>query len=172
MNHETAAGPSKFLHSTLRERIVEHCFIGDALRLLWQKSITDVEVLRPEFDVGGYDLVMSCRGVVRYIQLKTMSNRGKTSAIKASLKLMEKPSGCIVWIKVDEGLHHHSFLWFGGNPGEPLPSIQHMKTAKHAKGNAAGKKNERPNHRIIPRRVFEKFAKLDDILEKLFGKLS
>ena len=44
-------------HSTLRERIVEHVFVGEALRTLWRRGITDVEVLRSEFDAHGYDLV-------------------------------------------------------------------------------------------------------------------
>jgi hypothetical protein len=47
------------LHSTLRERIVEHAFVGDALRLLWRNGVVDVEVLRSEFDAHGYDLVMT-----------------------------------------------------------------------------------------------------------------
>jgi hypothetical protein len=58
MDIETGAETSHFLHSTLRERIVEHVFVGDALRRLWQHGVTDVEVLRSEFDAGGYDLVI------------------------------------------------------------------------------------------------------------------
>src|SRR5690348_2044567 len=49
---------SDYLHSTLRERIVEHVFVGEALRQLWKRGARDVEVLRSEFDAGGYDLVM------------------------------------------------------------------------------------------------------------------
>src|SRR5262245_59321341 len=37
-------------HSTLREHIIEHVFVGDALRTLWRRGIMDVEVLRSEFD--------------------------------------------------------------------------------------------------------------------------
>lgn len=48
-----------FRQSTLRERIVEHIFIGDALRVFWQRDITNVEVLRSDFDAHEYDLVMS-----------------------------------------------------------------------------------------------------------------
>lgn len=43
MHEET----SHYLHSTVRERIVEHVFVGNALRLLWQHRVTDVEVLAP-----------------------------------------------------------------------------------------------------------------------------
>jgi hypothetical protein len=39
-------GDRNSTHSTLRERIVEHVFVGDVLRTLWRRGITDVEVLR------------------------------------------------------------------------------------------------------------------------------
>src|SRR3984885_10705828 len=91
---------SHYLHSTLRERIVEHVFVGDILRRLWQLGVTDVEVLRSEFDAGGYDLVMSYRKIVRHIQFKTVTVDGKADNIKVSLKLVEKPSGCVIWIVV------------------------------------------------------------------------
>ena len=53
MDMKTAEETSHFLHSTLRERTVEHVFVGDALRRLWQRGVTDVEVLRSEFDAYG-----------------------------------------------------------------------------------------------------------------------
>jgi hypothetical protein len=61
------------MHSTLRERIVEHVFIGDVLRTLWRHGVTDVEILRPEFDAYGYDVVMSRGAIVRHLQLKTQA---------------------------------------------------------------------------------------------------
>src|SRR3546814_6371039 len=88
------------IHSTLRERIVEHVLVGEALRRLWQLGVTDVEVLRSEFDAGGYDLVMARGRVTRHIQFKTKIVGGKTDEVKISLKLMEKPSGCVLWIVV------------------------------------------------------------------------
>lgn len=65
-----------FRHSTLRERIVEHAFVGDALRLLWRKDVVDVEVLRSEFDAHGYDLVMTRGAVVRHIHSRRARPRG------------------------------------------------------------------------------------------------
>ena len=162
---------SHYLHSTLRERLVEHVFVGEALRRLWQRGVTDMEVLRSEFDAGGYDLVMSHRRVVRHIQFKTSTVGGKATSIKAGLKLMEKPSGCILWIVVTPGLDLRSYLWFGGPPGEPLPDITGMKVAKHTKGNADGIKAERPNQRIVPRSRFERLDSLDTVLDRLFGPI-
>jgi hypothetical protein len=160
-----------YLHSVLRERIVEHAFVGDALRRLWQLGVTDVEVLRSEFDAGGYDLVMSYGPIVRHIQFKVMVAGGKRASVTASLRLMDKPSGCILWIVVTEGLDFHSFLWFGNPPGEPLPDIHELKTATHTKANAAGVKLERPGQRTIPRSAFIPLASLDAVLEQLFGPL-
>lgn len=54
MDHTTRGPDPTFVNSTLRERIVEHVFVGKALQRLWQRRVTDVEVLRSEFDAGGY----------------------------------------------------------------------------------------------------------------------
>ena len=172
MDIETDEETSHYLYSTLRERIVEHVFVGDALRWLWQRNVTDVEVLRSEFDAGGYDLVMSYRKIVRHIQFKTTMINGKAASIKASLKLMDKPSGCIICIIVTPELVLHSYLWLGGPPGQPLPYIQDMRVARHTKANAEGKKAERPDHRIVPRGRFERLGSLDEVLERLFGPLA
>ena len=43
----------QFTHSTVGARIVEHNFVGDVLRKLWQPGPTDVEIRRPEFDAHG-----------------------------------------------------------------------------------------------------------------------
>ena len=160
-----------YLHSVLRERIVEHAFVGDSLRRLWQRGATDVEVLRSEFDAGGYDLVMSYRQTVRHIQFKVMVAGGKRASVTASLKLMDKPSGCILWIVVTDALDFHSFLWFGSPPGEPLPDLRALKTATHTKANADGVKLERPGQRTVPRSAFTPLASLDAVLEQLFGPL-
>jgi hypothetical protein len=168
------AGISHYIHSTLRERIVEHVFVGEALRRLWNHGATDVEVLRSEFDAGGYDLVMCYRKVVRHIQFKTVLENGKATRVSVALKLMEKPSGCVIWIVVSENLDLLSFRWFGNAPGEPLPDITDLtkfKVTKHARGNAEGIKLERPGHRIVPLSQFKPLPKIDDVLQRLFGPL-
>lgn len=162
---------SHYVHSTLRERIVEHVFVGAALQRLWQRGVTDVEVLRSEFDAGGYDLVMSLRKTVRHIQFKTIMVGGKAASVKVSTKLAEKPSGCVIWIVITPKLELQSFLWFGGVPGQPIPDIASLKRARHTKANVHGVKAERANHRVVPRSRFERLATLDEVLERLFGPL-
>jgi hypothetical protein len=161
-----------FMHSTLRERIVEHAFVGDLLRCLWRREITEVEILRSEFDAGGYDLVVAYQRVVRHIQFKSTVVDGRAANVKVNLKLAEKPSGCVIWIIVTPDLGFDHFLWFGGAPGLPLPDIEQYRVAKHTKGNAIGIKLERPNHRVIPRGHFERLAGIDAVIERLFGEMS
>src|SRR6516162_7201135 len=90
-------------NSTLRERIVEHVFVGDALRNLWRRGVIDVEVLRSEFDAHGYDLVMGRGRIVRHIQFRTGKSR-KPGDTSISLALAGKPSGCVIWIRVAANL--------------------------------------------------------------------
>jgi hypothetical protein len=89
--------------SSLRERIIEHIFVGDALREWWRDGVTDAEVLRSEFDAHVYDLVISRGNVVRHIQFKA-STRSKPSRVSVSRSLFEKPSGCVIWIRVSADL--------------------------------------------------------------------
>jgi hypothetical protein len=163
---------SHYVHSVLRERIVEHVFVGQALQKFWNLGARDVEVLRSEFDAGGYDLVMTYRKTVRHIQFKSILEGGKAASVNVSLKLMEKPSGCVIVIAVSpKELELKSYRWFGGLPGHPLPNIIGLKSAKYTKGNAQGIKLQKPNHRIVPLNRFEPPEKLDDLLRRLFGPL-
>ena len=157
-----------FMHSTLRERIVEHIFVGDVLRTLWRRGVTDVEILRPEFDAHGYDLVMSRGPVVRHVQLKTQA-AGKVSVGRA---LAEKPSGCVVWIGLNKDtLELGPFLWFCNAPGLPLPEISSFPSPKRATHNAEGQRALRKNHHELPAAAFTKLKTLDEVIVRLFGEI-
>jgi len=158
-----------FRHSTLRERIVEHAFVGDALRLLWRKDVVDVEVLRSEFDAHGYDLVMTRGAVVRHIQFKTGTSK-RPGNVSVSLALADKPSGCVIWIRVTEHLDMGPFFWFGAAPGKPLPLIGDCEVPLRATHNKKGERPPRRNHRLIPGARFEELRSMAEILTKLFGQ--
>jgi hypothetical protein len=157
-------------HSTLRERIIEHVFVGETLRTLWRAEITDVEVLRPEFDAHGYDLVMVRKTIVRHIQFKTGKSQ-KPGDVSVSRLLAGAPSGCVIWIRVTEGLDLGPFFWFGSAPGVPLPPIDDYKVPKRATHNKKGERPARTNHRLIPGSAFKKLESLDNVLSALFGEL-
>ena len=89
-------------HSSLREELIEHIFVGDLLRWLWERSIYDIEVLRPEVDNGGYDLLLECNGIARHVQFKSTHRHGRARHVKVSQKLARRPSGCVIWVLFDE----------------------------------------------------------------------
>jgi hypothetical protein len=165
MSHQTDAA-AHYRHSSLRERIVEHVFIGDALREFWRLGVTNVEVLRSEFDAYGYDLVMSHQSVVRHIQFKA-STRRRPYSISIARSLFEKPSGCVIWIGVTSDLAMGPFYWFGGSPGEVLPKLDVPKAAK-GRRNMTGKRLDRPNHVYIPDSMFIRVDTLRELLLLLF----
>ena len=157
--------------SSYREILIEHLFVGEIMRRLWLRRITQFEVLKPQVDDSGYDLVLEANGVVRHVQLKSSFDEARTRSVKASLKLLAKPSACVIWVRFDpKTMALGPFLWFGSAPGEPMPAIHELKVAKHTRANAKGIKQERPNQRFIPKSRFERIAGFDDLVTRLFGE--
>jgi hypothetical protein len=156
-------------NSTLRENIIEHLFSGEILRRLWQIGIVDAEILKCDFDAGGYDLVLTCRHVIRHIQLKGSRAGGARSEVNVNVRLSEKPSGCVIWIVIDDDLNFKSFLWFGHQPGKPLPDLSEMTVVKHEKGNAQGIKALRPGHKLVKRNKFVPVETIDSLLSHMLG---
>ncbi|RKK04664.1 hypothetical protein EBE87_23185 [Pseudoroseomonas wenyumeiae] len=158
------------LYSTLRERIVEHVFVGEALRTLWQRGIVDVEVLRSEFDAHGYDLVMGRGAIVRHIQFKT-GVRDRPGSVSISRSLAAKPSGCVIWISVDLDLNMKGYWWFGGAPGQPLHDLSGFGSPKRIGRRETGERPLRMNHGKVPAARFRRIDTMNEVLETLFGPL-
>jgi len=157
-------------HSSYREKLLEHLFIGEVLTYLWLKGVTTAEFLRPEVDSGGYDLVIACNKIIRYVQLKSSYRGAKTAKQNINIRLAEKPNGCVVWVVFDETtLKLGPFLWYGGQPGKPFPDILSLPVAKHSKGNAQGVKTERPNMRVLKRGLFKELPSMPELVSHLFG---
>ena len=157
-----------YTHSALRERIVEHIFVGEVMRNLWLRGESDMEILRPEFDAYGYDAVMSCGSLVRHVQLKTQVG-GKVSVSRA---LNEKPSGCVIRIILNrKTLAIGPFLWFGGPPGARLPDISTYASSKRTTRNAEGVRPLRKLHHEVPRAAFTELKTVSEVVVRLFGDL-
>ena len=155
-------------HSSYREKLIEHLFVAELLKLSWLHHGCALEVAKPEVDNSGYDLIVEMPGSVRHIQLKTMISGGKAAYQKVHTKLADKPSGCVIWICFNEQtLKLGPFLYFGSEPGKPL-CLDELETAKHTKGNKDGFKAPRPNIRKIPKGDFDSFASIEELFVKLF----
>ena len=158
-------------HSSYREKLIEHLFVGELLKLSWKNGDCQLEIAKPEVDNSGYDIIAENNNLVRHIQLKASYIGGKTSRQKVHIKLSQKPSGCIVWVYFDENtLDLGPFYYFGCEPGKPLPDIHDAKIARHTKGDQGGYKAERPNIRELNKGNFTKYETIQDIYGALFGK--
>ncbi len=163
---------SDSLHSSRREKLVEHVFAGEVLRALWRAGVYEVDILRAETDAAGYDIVIEVGSVSRHIQLKSSAESATTPRQKVNVALGAKSSGCVLWVLFNSTtLELGPFLWFGGKPGEPLPDMTAFPVAKHTKGNAEGKKAERKNIRVITKGKFTKVQSISGVIEKLFGPI-
>jgi len=156
--------------SSYREKLLEHLFVGEIMRYAWLANIKGIEILKPEVDDSGYDLVLEANNILRHIQLKATSLGSKVARFNVHLGLTNKPGGCVIVLLVDRNtLKIEHFLWFGGQPGQKLPDISGNAVGKHAKGNSHGTKTERPMIRVIPRGKFTEVEGVGAIIEKLFG---
>jgi hypothetical protein len=164
---------AEYRRSSFYEQLVEHVFVSEILQEAWFGFGEVVEVLRSEVDASGYDLVLECRGVLRYVQLKTSRVDARTASQKISLALAEKPGGCVVWIQRKEDGDARrvrlQYLFFGGVPGAALPGLEGFSVAKHTKANSKGVKTLRPGLRVVPKARFEQVATTTELLDRLFG---
>jgi hypothetical protein len=159
----------QFRSSTHREKVVEHVFLGELLRHLWVARIPGVQVLKPEVDAAGYDLVLALGTVIRHVQLKASMRGAMTRSQPIHASLEAQPSGCVIWIVLTEDLGFDHFLWLGAAPREPLPTLTVFKRAKHARANAQGVKKEREHTWRVPRSAFRRVEGMGALVRELFG---
>lgn len=156
-----------FRQSTRREKVVEHLLVGELLRLFWVQN-SDVQVLKPEVDAAGYDIVLTKGRVTRHVQIK--ASTGKRKDFPINISLAAQPSGCIVWLVVDEALEFQKFYWYGSRPGRPLPDIETFPVARRTTPRSDGKRPERPSIRSVPCAEFTEVLSVEALAAKLFGK--
>ncbi|MEF9896942.1 MAG: hypothetical protein RR736_05625 [Pseudomonas sp.] len=158
------------LHSSYREKLIEHLLVGELLKFSWKTKDFSLEISKPEVDRSGYDIIAEANGITRHIQLKATFIGSATSTHKIHISLAKKPSGCVVLVYFNnETLDLGPFYYFGASPGQPLPDIENLKTAKHTKGNATGLKLDRPNIRVLNKGSFVKFDTINHLYSQLFG---
>jgi hypothetical protein len=159
------------IHSTessLREQYLEYGFLAAICREMWKRG-EPVDVLHSHTDRSGYDLLLEANGLQRHIQLKSSFAGSKTARQTINARLADRPGGCIVWIRFDPAsLDAVDYFWFGGAPGEPTPTLGD-RVGRHSKGNADGRKAEKPGHRVLGIASFERLATADLLAQRLFG---
>jgi hypothetical protein len=158
------------IHSSYREMLLEHLLAGEMMRHLWLHGIRRMEMLKPQVDDGGYDLIAEVDGVLRHIQLKATFHGSTIRRFNINTALCAKPSGCVIVVQFNpDTLELGPFRWFGAEPMSPLPSLDAFPIARHTKGNAQGVKTNRPNIRTLPWSAFEEIGSVGELIERLFG---
>lgn len=158
--------------SSVLEKVLEHRFVAELTTALWRSGIRDFDILRSEVDFRGHDLVIEARGIIRHIQLKTLSASATTREVAIVTRLGERPSGCVVWMVHDpESLALGPFLWFGNAPGRPLPDLGD-RPVRHSRANTRGEKAVRPGLRKLGLAKFERIASMDELVVRLFEQKS
>ena len=144
-----------FLASSFRENMLEHIFIGEILQEAWLVRGQTIEVLKPEVDNAGYDLVLECGGTCRYIQLKSSRLGAKAGYKDVNPKLAIKQGGCAIWIFYEnkQGRAKLSYRFFGNGPAEHLD---------------LGSKQGVGNNRRINIGRFEKPVDVSTLFDQLF----
>jgi hypothetical protein len=92
-----AAGQTK--DARYVENIMEHAFLSDVLQHCWFVRHHRVEVIRPDVDAGGYDLVLDANGRIRHVQLKSRWKGGRSKVGTQILsRLRDHADPCVVSI--------------------------------------------------------------------------
>jgi len=160
----------QYLASSRREKVVEHLFLGELLRYLWVQRIAGVQVLKPEVDATGYDLVLQLGPVIRHVQLKSSMHDGRAAYQPVHESLEQHPSGCVVWMVLKDDLTFAGFRWFGGTPGKRLPALTDFRRARHTRANSLGIKTERRQTRRVPKSAYTDVSDMEGLAKKLFGR--
>ena len=154
--------------SSLIESLLEYRFLAE-LGAYLARFDTAIEVLRGDVDRSGHDVVLEAKGIMRHVQLKATVAGGKRANVTVNNALALKPSGCIIWMTYDRVTFLITGMrWFGGTPGESLPTTGD-RIARHSKANADGVKAERAQHRVIAGGKFDRMSGLPQLAERLFG---
>lgn len=165
-NAATPLDERHFRQSTRREKVVEHLLVGELLRHFWVQN-ADVQVLRPEVDAAGYDVVLTKGRMTRHVQIK--ASTGKRKDFPINISLAAQPSGCIVWLVVDEALQFKKFYWFGNRPGRRLPDLEVFPVARRTTPRRDGERPERRSIRSVPGTEFTELQSIEALAAKLFG---
>lgn len=156
--------------SSYRESLFTQLFVTELLQGCWIAELKHVESDHPTVDFQGYDLVATCTGVVRHIQLK--ATRGRVSVHRA---LEQKPSVCVINLEPSVAGSppriRFTYQFFGGPAGEAL-MLDGLKPARKAfntrSEDGTFEKAERPNHVIVPQKKFQEVGDIEGVARLLF----
>lgn len=157
-------------HSHYVENVLQHVFLSDLCRALWQRDHTQtLHIYDNEVDDAGFDLVARLGNVVRHIQLKGTHTLGRARSISAHTALASAQGGCVVWMSYSaDTLSIEHYRFFGQPAGAAMSDFSHLPAALAQRRDIRGQRRARPNHRVIRRSDFSQPLTTDELLDVLF----
>jgi hypothetical protein len=156
------------------ENVLTHALVAAVAQDLWHRDPwVSLQIFQAEVDNAGFDLVLGCAGVMRYIQVKQVHVKGAASKFSIRLDFSLLPGSCaVVVVHEAESLEIDHFLFFGGHADEPMPSIKHQRSTKvPGRRNAVGERKVRLHYRDVPRKNFVGPLTAHDLVDRLFPEL-
>jgi hypothetical protein len=154
--------------SHYRENLLEHVFISEVLQECAFARRQKVEVLRPEVDDGGYDIVLQLGPIIRHVQLKSRFSAAKGRSVPVNANLERHLGGCVVWlfweVDPDSKRSRLTYRWFGNGPRRRTKALPE-RAALHPKTGAI-----RPNVRTLKWGDFEEVPTTSELVVRLFGR--
>ena len=158
-----------------RSSHIENLLIHDLLAKLGQEQWrrdpwVDFEIYQGEVDDAGFDLVLGSRGRMRYVQVKQTHLEGRASKYSIRRDFAKRVGGCtVVLVYRAETLELDHCLFFGGDPGKTMPSVEGSPSTKATRGRTAeGDRLVRNHYCDVPRRRFEGPLTVGALLDRLF----
>ncbi len=135
--HEARLGVAGYQKSTVRENMLDHAFISEALQEAWFVRERPIQVMRSEVDAYGYDLAMRCGGVTRWIQLKSSTATRRQTVTRTLLELprgMRDLSAARSFVSRESSGSDLCRLWRSARRAPPGS----RRASRHQYGNEAG----------------------------------
>ena len=153
-----------YQHSRYVEAALQHAFLAELIRFLWVKYPgEELQVYNAEVDSHGFDLVLTFRGVVRHVQLKSTMSTSKTNRFAVNKKLANAPGGCVLLMIYDASdLVIRDYQFYGYSGAQQFPGLTSMPQVKRR-----GK--IRVNTSAVRRGLFHERMPMGMIVNLLFG---
>lgn len=159
------------LRSSHIENVLTHALIAKIAQELWRRDPwMDFQVFKADVDDAGFDLVLGCKGTMRYIQIKQTHLQGNAVKYSVRLDFAQMVGACaVVMVYKGDTLEIDHCLFFGGTPGEPMSSIEdHHASKLPGRRTADGARKVRKHYRDVPRRAFQRLPEIGDLVDRLF----
>lgn len=157
--------------SVYRESLIEHMFIADLVQAGWTTGKM-IQVAKSEIDAWGYDIILSCGPVVRYVQMKS-SVTGVAIAANRALSMI--PGACIVRVTpsvpVKSARISLSYRIFQAGPraGLKLGGFKSAVSTRYVKSSTGTPvRKVRKNHVVVPTSAFGPIRSAEELVGDLF----